>query len=442
MEKNRTSSAAQVPPLSARLSGTKRAAFWVTAALVGGMVLWGIYAPIGGAAVASGEIDPDSNVRIVQHLEGGIVSAVRIREGQEVQAGSVLFELTDADARAQAIILDRRLFELDVQRARLNAMASGSPFDVTRFIERSSDDLERLSFVQTQQTVRATRLAGLNERIRVINDQITQAAAVVSGVDEQIRALDTQHSSVKERLVIIEDLFSRGLKTRSDVMVARENSSQLYRERAGLRTERDRSLGRIEELRGIIAAERANLATEIAQELNRVEGGRAQTLASLEAARDKVQRSLVRATTDGQVTGLQVSGVGAVVKPGEPLARIVPIGDDPVVVVQLSPRDVAFVNAGMPAKVMLSAYSTRTTPLLPATVRTVSADVETDDRTGARYYRTDLTLDRAEIEKLAPGLIITPGMPAEAFIQTVERTLFDYLADPITQSLRRALRET
>ena len=162
----------------------------------------------------------------------------------------------------------------------------------------------------------------------------------------------------------------------------------------------------------------------------------------MQAASDRLQRTVIKAPVAGEVVDLKLRTLGGVVTPGEPIMDLVPRDEPLVIEARVSPKDIDVVHAGLPADIHLTAYHTRHMPRITGEVRQVSADRLTDAKTGEPYYTAEILVDMAKVHLKTPEVHLTAGMPAEAMIITGQRTAFEYLIEPIRNSFRRSLRET
>lgn len=416
--------------------------------VVGGLV-WASTAPLAEGAVASGIVSPDGSRRTVQHLEGGIIRELLVRDGAIVREGDVLLRLDDIQAGATTDNLRAQLDAVRALQARLvaerdNLTAIEFPADLVsrRSEPRVSEvlDGQQAAFDSGRQAVEGQKA--------VLRQRAAQYAALIQGSRGQISHIDRQLRLIGEELAAIEPLVEQKV-------IAKPRYLSLQREAAALAGAREQQLGAIAQAeQGIGEAEMQilqldnNIRNEIASQLQEIHTRIAEYEERLRGARDVHQRREVLAPVGGIVTNLRFFTPGGVVRPGEPLLDIVPRHEELVVDVRVSPTDIDVVEVGMQAEVKLSAFRQRAMPILHGTVTYVAADISadtrgerTDDVRASSHYRATVRLNPGELDRIGDRITATAGMPAEVLILAGERSVLSYLWQPIRDSLRRAFRE-
>ncbi|MGL4240355.1 MAG: HlyD family type I secretion periplasmic adaptor subunit [Beijerinckiaceae bacterium] len=411
-------------------------------ALFGGTLgLWAATSPLAGAVVASGQFVVDSNVKKVQHQQGGIVADLKVRDGDRVKAGDMLVRLDETITRANQQIVVKQLDELYARKARLEAERDGRPE-----VETPADLAERLALPEVQKALqderrlfetRGSQRAGQKGQLAQRIDQLREE---ISGIDAQIASRDQQLGFLKTELNGVRDLFKRNLVPITRVMPLERETSNITGQRGQLVASRAQTEGKISEIRLQLLQIDIELQTEAVKELRDIQAKTAELNERRIAAEDQLRRMDIRAPIDGVVHQLNVHTVGGVITPAEPVMLVVPEGGLLEVEARVSPTDVDQLHAGQPATVKVMAGNQRTTPELSGAVSRVSADVTKDQQTGVTYYTVRITLPDSEKKKLG-DLTIMPGMLAESYIRTAERTPFQYLMKPLTDQFQRAFRE-
>ena len=443
-----TSSPAHLSPASVERAASLRGPLLATLAILvlffGLFGAWAALVPLAGAAVAPGVVAPEGYRRTVQHLEGGIVSEIRVRDGSEVAAGEILAVLDGTQSRESLAAAQARLVAALARAARLEAEQSGAgqaefPAELLALAEEDPATAELVSAEQQALLVRRQALA---DRVAVLTSKIAQARTDLVAYEGSLASIDRQLVLLDEEIATVEDLVRKGLDRKPRLLA-------LQRGRAELDGQRVTTTGSAARTRELIVATRAELAAQTSAHAEEVATGLAEMRAKagelraeVRAARERLDRTAIRAPTAGTVVELQLRTVGGVIRPGDRILDIVPKGDPLVIEARISPSDIDVVHAGLMADVRLLAYRSRHLPRIMGEVRKVSADRLSDPKTGQPYYTAEITVDPATLRELAPGVALTAGMPAEALILTGERTMLDYLLDPIYQTFRRALRES
>jgi len=408
---------------------------------VGGFVGWASLAPIDSAAVASGVVAVEFNRKTVQHLEGGIVRDILVREGERVAPGDLLVRLDDTQVLAQLEIVRSQYLAGRAQEARLIAERDGYRevvFPDDLLAARSDPRVKEA--IAGQQQVFAARSKALSGEKEVLEQRIEQ-------LNEQIRGLEALSASKLERIesykAEIKDfkkLYEKGLTDRLRLREMERLAAELEGERAEHQSSIAAGQVQIGETRlQIIQLERKQ-QTEVTQELRDTQAKLFDLRERIRALEDTVARTEVKAPVGGAVVGLAVHTVGGVVAPGGRILDIVPQDEQLIVEAHVSPVDADRVSPGLEAQLRFSAFNTRTTPTVAGHVLTVSGDRITDSSTKESYYLARIQVGKEGMAELR-GLTLLPGMPVDVMIKTGERTFFEYLIKPITDRLAKSFRE-
>jgi HlyD family secretion protein/epimerase transport system membrane fusion protein len=403
---------------------------------------WAATAPLAGGAVAPGIISPDGSRKTIQHLEGGIIGEIRVRDGDYVTVGTPLLALEDTRARAAYDVLLRQYQSLAAAKARLTAEQRDlDDIDFPEELLAVADDPEVTDILALQRYLFTTRRDALAVRKSVLQQRILQIREKINGAKAQYESAGQRLKFVKQELRAKEFLFKKKLLPMAEVLAVRRASAEVQGDQGSYRyviAENEQRVGETElELVGLDAVR----SDEIATELDRVRGELAKHKEQLAASADMLKRTVIVAPVSGTVVNLQFKTQGGVIQPGEPILDIVPAEDDLLIDARVAPVDIDVVYPGLPAQVHLSAYSQRAMPQIEGKVRSISADSLQDDQSGISYYLARVEVDRQELGRLNMNIQLVPGMPAEVLIVTSERTLFGYLLEPIRDLLRRSLRE-
>jgi HlyD family secretion protein/epimerase transport system membrane fusion protein len=287
-----------------------------------------------------------------------------------------------------------------------------------------------------------TRAVGLAQRRGILARRIAQLNDEIAGLEAQIAADDQQVALIAEEIEGLDLLYRKGLAPKTRLLALQRAKSDIEGDRAerGARIARTRQAIGETELQ--INAQSTAQRDEANEELSRVQTELAEIEQRLTASRDVLTRTLIKAPTAGTVVELRFHTPGGVVRPGEPILDIVPADEELLVDARLSPLDIDIVAPGLPAQVVLPAFKQRHMPRIEGRVRSVSADVIVDPHSGERYFEARIEVDQAQLAALEPAIELSAGMPAEVFIMTAERTVLDYLLQPLFASLGRAFRES
>ncbi len=419
--------------------------FGALAVLVGGIAGWSVLASISGAVIVSGWVATESHNQVVEHIDGGTVSEIMVRDGAEVAAGDVLLRFDDALPRSEAAILRAQHVELVARRNRLEAEfrnADTVAWDPELAALGTSDADVREILAGQERLFRARNDARTGEVAR-LRERIAQARQEIAGLEARAAALQQQSVLLAEELGARRRLVEQGGMDRS-ALLSLERAAENLRGQAGTNTAAiARTRSRIAEYELLILQIDTRRIEEAEEQAREVHSRENEVRERLAAVRERLGRLEVRAPVTGEVFGMRVFAPREVVLPGEPILQIVPAGADLVAKAQLAPIHVDQVYPGQPAKLRFSAFPARTTPEYEGQVRRVSGDAVRDDDSGRAWYVVEVTLGGpAESGRLrTAGLTLTPGMPVEIHIQTGERSPLSYLAKPLSDYFLRSLRE-
>lgn len=403
---------------------------------------WAAFAPIDSAVVAAGSVAAAGRNIQLQHLEGGIVREIRVREGDKVRKGQVIMVLEATAAQAQLNRLLKRWAALSVRIARLEAERDGRQALRIKLERLFPDDQVEIPNVAAEEVKEFdARVIRYKSELQILSQRLNRLDEAIVGISAQRTAVATQTAIVDEEVSRKRRLVEQGLTNRSEY-------SDLLRIRADL-------LGQS----GALSAEQTAMRTQVAEAqeqiqrltkqrieeatvgLNETRIEIADVLEQLDAARAVVKRTTVRSPVDGIVVSSLYNVVGNVIAPGEHVMEILPTTDEPSIEARLRTTDIDAVSVGQGARVRLVALNARTTPEMRATVQYVSADRIIDRDTQEAYYRILLGTAPASGASSTLSEDLYPGMPVEVMINTGERTFLEYLIKPFQDSMSRAFVE-
>lgn len=409
--------------------------FTVTCAL---LILWSSIAPLSGAIVAAGKLKAELNRKTVQHQEGGIVQQILVRDGQLVRAGQPLIVVGNVRNDAELSLLLDQLDSEKIRNARATAEAA-----LASTLRKPADlaDTPRVAeHLAREEALFAARRRTLEEQVASLNAQMRDSQAQAAALSKQITSTEASAKLADEELQLNEKLAREGYIQRARVLQLQRDASD-YRSRlsesqSDLALARQRSAevqARIAQARNQYQQQATDEAKESAARIRELEE-------RVRPTKDQAERQFVRAPVDGKVMSLQVSSVGEVIAPRDRILDIVPTTEKIVVEARIRPQDINHVREESPADVRLTSFDARTTPLLPGKVVFVSPDRVTSPETGESWFVATVEVDATALRDHAE-IRLQPGMPAELFVKTPERTLFQYLSKPLTAFARHAMRE-
>jgi HlyD family type I secretion membrane fusion protein len=411
-----------------------------------GFGVWGNTAPIAGAVVASGVFVVTGQNKIIQHLEGGVIREIYVREGDRVEAGQVLLDLDETMPRAELQRLFLRRLRLTAIDSRLMAemREDGEVTFPAEIVNALATTPEAKEILDNQKLAFTARRNNLDSDIKSIDESI-------KALEERIQGSRVQLSAVKRQIVLLDEeietkdrLVQAGLVRKPELMV-------LQRTKANLEGEIGRIMGDIGDAKERIAraVEQINGVRKTAiktavDQLHEIRGELADVRERMLSSKGVLDRVRVTAPVSGVVVKLRYHTNGGVVEAGKNIMELLPLKDELIIEARLRPQDIDSVKRGQKATVRLTALSQRITPMVSGDVIYLSADTLADEKKSQQVGPTDIYIVRVKLDAntiTIPDFKATPGMPAEVYIQTAERTFFQYLVKPIHDSMARAFRE-
>ena len=409
--------------------------------LVFGIGGWAATAKVSGAVVGDGTVIIDENVKKIQHLTGGTVALLPVHEGDHVEAGDLLVKLDDTSVKSTLAIVDSSLAQLYARRSRLNAERANA----TSFTAKDVDLLELdgnydQSLIDGEIQLFATRQSSIVGMKKQLEERKAQLDAEIEGDTIQLKSIDDADVLIKEELDAAEELYDRKIVTMQRV-------NGLKRQRVGLEGNRGERLasraqanGKISEINLQILQLDEDRRSEDAKDLADVQGKISELEERRVATKDQLDHLEIRAPLTGKIFQLAIHTVGGVVNPGDALMLLAPDKRALTVEVKIAAHSVDQVELGQPVDIRFTAFDQRATPEIKGAVTSVSPDVIADPKTSVTYYAVRVVPQTDSLLQLN-GKSLYPGMPAEVFIKTGERTALSYFAKPITDQMKHAFRE-
>lgn len=401
---------------------------------------WGYLAPIDSAALAPGFVTVKSHRKTVQHLDGGIVSQLLAKDGDLVHEGDVLIKLDTTEIKAQQEILRGQFISLSAQVARLSSERDHK--NLVDYPDALADlnDVHIREARQTENQIFLSRKNAHEGEISVLKQRISQLDSQTKGFQGQRSSKMELMASYGEEVHDLKELLAEGFADKQRLRDTERNYAAVNGEIASLTAQIAGNEIQQGETRLQILQLEKTQQEEVAAKLGEIQSQLYDVTQRLVAATDKVNRTEIRSPADGRVLGLSVHNIGSVITPGHPILDIVPQTEELIIDAQVSTMDIDRVSIGLLAEVRFSAFKQVLTPKMQGKVINLSADKITDERNGNSYYQAQIELTPDSYQKLG-NIELVPGMPAEVLISTGERTVVEYLMQPITNAFARAFIE-
>jgi epimerase transport system membrane fusion protein len=406
---------------------------------IGFFGVWSMTAPIDSSALAPGVIAVKSHKKSIQHLDGGIVKKLFVKAGDLVKAGDVLIKLDDTQINAQLEISKGLYISLLAQQARL--IAERDQLSKIIYPEILNGHSVRVAKAkQIQQQIFVTRKSTYQGETSVLKQRIEQLQFKIEGLEQQQLSNQALVASYQEEIDDLKELLSDGFADRRRLREIQRNHTLKVGEIAELKSDIASTNIKIGETKLQILQIEKEFQEGIAAQLGETNAKLIDAEERVTALSDKVVRTEIKAPVGGRVMGMMIHTEGGVILPGRPILDIVPQNEELIVDARVSPMDIDRVHVGLVAQVRLSAFKQALTPVVEGKLITLSADRLMDEQTGMPYFSAQIELTPESLVKLE-NFELLPGMPAEVLINTGERTVFEYLTQPVSNAFARGFIE-
>jgi len=418
----------------------RRIGFLILFIMIGIFGTWSFIAPIDSSALASGTVVVKSHRKTIQHLEGGIVNEINVRDGDLVEVGDSLLNLDGTQIKAQIKIL---------QGQYISAAAISSRLKTERTQKKEisfSDDLKQLNDSRVQEAIAGqtqifiARRNSLQGELGILKQRIGQLSLKIKGLKTQQKSNHQLLTLYAEEIADLKELLADGFADKQRLRELQRQHTQANSDIAALMTEIASTQMQQGETKLQILQTERKFQEEVATQLEEVNSELFSISEQLVVAKDQDRRSLIVAPVKGMILGMSAHTKGGVIGPGQAILDIVPEDEELIINAQVAPLDIDRIQIGTKAEVRFSAFNSKTTPVMEGRVQTISADSLLDEVTGMQYYQAKIELTPESYKRLG-GLVLIPGMPAEVLINTGERTMFEYLVQPLTDAFARSFIE-
>lgn len=398
-------------------------------------IIWASFAQVEQIARAQGQVVPSSETQLIQSLEGGILAALYVREGDAVKKDQVLARIGNVAFSSEKQGVGSKVDALTLKRARLKAEAAGEAFVPDAALAEKSPAL-----AENEIALYNSRQQGLSNSLSLLDDRIRQAEAELGEIKAQVTRLTETSALLQKEAAMTQKMVDanaapkmEGIRTERELADARGNLNAASQKRAAV--EAELSVTRRER------AERENkFKSDALTEISVVETELGGLSEMLKTASDKVDRSELRSPVEGIVKSIHVKTIGGVIEPAKVLMEVVPTGEVLKVTARVSPTDIAFLRLGQPVKIKLTAYDAQRYGSLEGNLTRIGADTVSDSK-GNVFFEIDVVTKESHLGTKENPLPIIPGMVAQADVITGKRTIMSYLLKPFLRARQEALTE-
>lgn len=413
-------------------------------ALFGGLVFgvggWAVATDLSGAVIASGVVVVNSNVKKIQHPFGGVVGDILVKNGQQVEAGELLIKLDPTVLAANHKVISKGMLESFARQGRLEAERDSAE-DITFPAELSAraGDTDAEAVMQSEKRLFELRRNTRAGQKSLLAERAAQTGQEVDGLTRQLSAKEKEAELISKELDAVRKLWEGKLIGIQRLILLERDAVRNEGERGQLQAQIAQAKGRIAEIALQIHQVDQELRSDVASALRDVQGKLSELSERKIAAEDQLSRTSIRSPQKGLIHQLTIFAAGAVVGAGEAIMYVVPSEDALIVEARVQPGDIDQIRIGQRASLRFPAFNQRTTPEFPGQVRLIAPDLSTDQKSGQSYYTVQIALDEAARQASEYGRLV-PGMPAEAFLQTGNRSAFSYFMKPLADQFDRSFR--
>ena len=420
-----------------------RMGFWVLVVGFGGLMLWSAFAPLDEGVSAPASVSIESKRKTIQHMNGGIVHNVLVKEGQMVKAGDVLVELDDGLSKANFESIRQNYMGQRASESRLLAEQTGAEhINFHPDLVKAAVDPLVLQHMQTQNLLFQSRRAALQAEMQAGEENLGGLKAQFESITSMLENRKHQAAAQEQQIKSIRELAAEGYAPRNQVLQLEQSQSELRSLMADLQGNLNRIQRSLAEVHQRLTQRKQEYLKEVSQQLADVRREVQSGQDKLKAVTEELARTQVKSPVDGQVVGMQVSSVGGVVTPGQRLMDVVPNGEPLVVDAKIPPHIIDKVFAGEAVEVRFSTFANSPQLVLDAKLMSVSKDVINEQTAmGVQSFYLARAAINEEGMKTLGKRVLQPGMPAEVLIKTGERSLLTYLLHPLTKRISASMKE-
>ena len=418
--------------------------FLVLLSFIGGSIYWAINTNLNGAVVAPASFVVKGNKKTVQHLDGGIVSELLVTEGDFVKEDQVLIRMDSTDNDVNLDVLGSQYTELAIRRSRLIAeLDEQTSFDLADVDLPDADNVREVDIFQVFASQKKLFVAQQNSREneeKILQQRIISLEQEIEGIREQRASNARQVTLAKAELETFEQLFAKGLTQQSRVNAIKRELERLRGLDASFITSKARAQNQIGELELSGLGQKKLRKEAVITELTAVETQLASIEPQYVGALQKQKRVEIKAPVSGRIVNMSIYTKGGVIRPGEPILDVVPADEELIVEAKVNVSDIEKLRVGQSTRVRLSGFDQTDIPEAQGKIIDISADSIRDDRSNSDFYLARIKLDEAQTTEVS-NLELVPGMPADVFVNTGERTAISYLMQPLNERIARTFIE-
>lgn len=410
--------------------------------LIGGFGTWSMKTKISGAVIAQGKIKVEDQA-VLQHLYGGIIKEINVRDGAKIKKDQILIVLDGIQTKSELAIVELQLYELIARRNRLESERDDlkSVSFNSNLLKKSLEVDEVRDIINGQKRLFGARLQSFEKEIAKIKERIIQIEYQISGKETESKAYDRQLELLSQDLKKSKTLFEKGLTLSEKILDKELEEAKIIGTISGLKANISELKGKITEFQIELVRQNSKRREQAIERLRDIKTRENELNEKRYSLSEQIKRLVIKAPTDGIVHNMKLLSEKNIIQAGEPILYIVPLNKALIVTSKIDTIDIDQLFIGQNVTIRFSAFDQRTTPEVQGFISKISPDALEDKNTGLFYYKTDIEISIEEIKKLNE-LMILPGMPAEIFIKTNERTPLSFLIKPLAEYFYKSFRSS
>lgn len=401
--------------------------------LIGG---WMAFAPLASSSVASGKVSADFGKKTIQHLEGGIVEAIYVKDGDSVKKDQVLIKLSDVQIKAQLDILRAQYQDAIALFSRLKAQRDGSAN--IEFPQELTDE----NVIKNQKNIFISTNKSIEDETAITNNRIVQLQSQIDGLSSLVKSKQNRLKSISEEILEWEDLYKQRLVDKLKIRELQREQNMVDGDLANTKSEIAKLKEQINEVKTQKLLREKEFKNETLQKFVEAETRISDLKSKIIANEDVLSRTTITSPIDGTILGLNLYTVGGVISPGKPLLEVIPQDAKLLVIAKVQTTDIDKVRIGLLADIMFPAFNIKQAHPIEGKVIHVSADVFMDEASKMPYYEAKIEVTKDGMQLLKEyDFVLVSGMPADVMIKIGDRTALSYLVKPFTDMLDRSFNE-
>lgn len=400
--------------------------FWIVTIIA--LITWSYFAKIDEIVRGEGKVIPQSQNKMIQNLEGGIIEEILVKEGDIVKKDQILIRIDNQKSIADYESTKLKALELNAKIMRLKAEINDENFSVNA---NENKDLQQ--YLDLEKSLYDINKNKLENETMVLKEQLIQKENDLSSANSSLNYLSSEYSLIQEELKIAAPLVEQKVRSNTDFLKLKREANNIGKELSGIRISINKIKSSIEEAKNKLHDVKDEFKQLTQEELNKSTGEIERINASIYSLKDKVKRTNVYSPDEGIIQKIFFNTIGGVIKPGDNLVEVVPTGENLLIETKIKPSDIAFIYYNQDAKVKFTAYDYAIYGGLDGKVIKISADTEMDEDKKS-FYKLQIQASNNHLEKNGKEFPIIPGMVVNVDILTGKKSILDYILKPILRA--------